>query len=53
MQNFADTLIVDAIGIVLAAFGFLSPLLEAFIHVPSQLTLVGNSARLMAGGRMR
>jgi P-type Cu+ transporter len=53
MQNFAGTLIVDAIGIALAAFGFLSPLLAAFIHVSSELTFVANSARLMAGGRMR
>lgn len=50
MQNFAGTLIVDAIGIALAAFGFLSPMLAAFIHVSSELTFVGNSARLMAGG---
>jgi Cd2+/Zn2+-exporting ATPase/Cu+-exporting ATPase len=52
MQNFAGTLIVDAIGIALAAFGFLSPMLAAFIHVSSELTFVGNSARLMAGRRM-
>ena len=52
MQNFAGTLIVDAIGILLAAFGFLNPLLAAFIHVSSELTFIGNSARLMAGGRI-
>jgi P-type Cu+ transporter len=52
MQNFAGTLMVDAIGIVLAAFGFLSPLPAAFIHVTSELAFVGNSARLMAGGRI-
>lgn len=51
MQNFAGTLIVDAIGIALAAFGFLSPMLAVFIHVSSELSFVGNSARLMAGGR--
>ena len=31
--NFTGTLIVDGIGVGLAAFGFLNPLLAAFIHV--------------------
>ncbi len=47
MQNFAGTLIVDAIGMALAAFGFLTPVLAALIHVSSELTFIGNSARLM------
>ena len=51
MQNFAGTLIVDAIGMALAGFGFLTPVVAALIHVSSELTFVGNSARLMAGGR--
>ncbi len=51
MQNFAGTLIVDSIGMALAAFGFLTPVLAALIHVSSELTFVGNSARLMARGR--
>ena len=51
MQNFAGTLIVDAIGMALAGFGFLTPVLAALIHVSSELTFVGNSARLMASGR--
>ena len=51
LQNFTGTLLVDSIGIALAAFGFLNPLLAAFIHVSSELTFIGNSARLMAHGR--
>ena len=45
--NFAGTLGVDALGIGLAAFGFLNPLLAAFIHVASELTFILNSARLL------
>ena len=51
LQNFAGTLIVDTIGMALAAFGYLNPLLAAFIHVSSELTFIGNSARLMGRGR--
>ena len=47
MQNFAGTLVVDGIGIGLAAFGFLNPLLAAFIHVSSEMTFILNSARLV------
>ncbi|MGO9604684.1 MAG: heavy metal translocating P-type ATPase [Candidatus Binataceae bacterium] len=46
-QNFAGTIVVDAIGIVLAAMGFLNPPLAAFIHVASELTFIANSARLL------
>lgn len=46
-QNFAGTLVVDALGIGLAAFGLLGPLLAAFIHVASELTFILNSARLL------
>jgi heavy metal translocating P-type ATPase len=49
MQNFAGTLAVDGIGIALAAFGALNPLLAAFIHVASELTFILNSARLLPG----
>jgi Cu+-exporting ATPase len=48
MQNFYGTLIVDTIGIGLAAAGFLNPLLAAFIHVSSELTFILNSTRLLA-----
>jgi Cu+-exporting ATPase len=46
-QNFAGTIGVDSVGIVLAAFGFLDPLLAAFIHVASEMTFILNSARLL------
>jgi len=45
--NFAGTLAVDAVGVGLAAFGLLNPLLAAFIHVASELAFILNSARLL------
>jgi Cd2+/Zn2+-exporting ATPase/Cu+-exporting ATPase len=48
-QNFAGTLFVDGLGIVLAGFGFLNPLLAAFIHVSSELLFILNSTRLLPG----
>jgi P-type Cu+ transporter len=45
--NFVGTLVVDAVGVGLAAFGLLNPLLAAFIHVASELTFILNSARLL------
>jgi cation transport ATPase len=47
--NFVGTLIVDGVGVGLAAFGFLNPLLAAFIHVTSELAFILNSARLLPG----
>jgi len=47
-QNFYGTLIVDTIGIGMAAAGLLNPLLAAFIHVASELTFILNSTRLLA-----
>lgn len=47
MQNFTGTLAVDSVGVGLAAFGLLNPLLAAFIHVASELTFILNSARLL------
>ncbi len=47
MFNFAGTLIVDVIGVVLAAAGFLNPIFAAFIHVSSELIFILNSARLL------
>ena len=46
-QNFAGTIGVDTLGIVLAALGFLNPLLAAAIHVVSELVFILNSARLL------
>ena len=47
LQNFVGTLVVDSIGVGLAAFGFLNPLLAAFIHVSSEMAFILNSARLL------
>jgi Cu+-exporting ATPase len=49
MTNFVGTLLVDGVGVLLAAFGYLSPLLAAFIHVSSELVFIMNSARLLPG----
>jgi heavy metal translocating P-type ATPase len=51
MQNFGGTLAVDSVGVGLAAFGMLSPLFAAFIHVASELTFILNSARLLPARR--
>ena len=48
-QNFTGTIAVDTIGMVLAALGFLNPLLAAFIHVASELVFILNSTRLLPG----
>jgi heavy metal translocating P-type ATPase len=53
MQNFAGTLIVDSVGVGLAALGLLNPLFAAFIHVSSELTFILNSARLLPRTQMR
>ncbi len=47
LQNFWGTIIVDIIGIGLAAASILNPLLATFIHVSSELTFILNSTRLL------
>jgi heavy metal translocating P-type ATPase len=47
LQNFVGTLLVDTVGVGLAALGFLNPLLAAFIHVSSEMAFILNSARLL------
>jgi P-type E1-E2 ATPase len=47
IANFTGTLVVDGVGVGLAAFGFLDPLLAAFIHVTSEFAFILNSARLL------
>jgi P-type Cu+ transporter len=42
--NFAGTIAVDTVGVALAAFGVLNPLMAAFIHVTSELAFILNSA---------
>lgn len=46
-QNFYGTLLVDTLGIALAAIGVINPLLAAFIHVSSELAFILNSTRLL------
>jgi heavy metal translocating P-type ATPase len=46
-QNFAGTLAVDGVGILLAAVGILNPLVAAFIHVASEMAFILNSTRLL------
>jgi cation transport ATPase len=53
MQNFAGTLVVDTIGVGMAAFGLLNPLLAAFIHLTSELAFILNSTRLYRGAPLR
>jgi len=53
MQNFAGTLLVDSVGVGMAAFGFLNPLLAAFIHVSSEMAFILNSTRLLPRGDHR
>ena len=38
---------MDGVGMGLAAFGLLNPLLAAFIHVLSEMAFILNSARLV------
>lgn len=45
--NFLGTITVDLIGMVLAALGFLGPLVAAIIHVGSESAFILNSARLV------
>jgi heavy metal translocating P-type ATPase len=46
-QNFGGTIGVDLAGMALAAFGLLTPVLAAFVHVASELAFILNSARLL------
>jgi Cu+-exporting ATPase len=48
MTNFFGTLAVDAVGVGLAAFGMLNPILAALIHVTSEMVFILNSARLVS-----
>jgi cation transport ATPase len=48
MTNFFGTLAVDAVGVGLAAFGLLNPIVAALIHVTSEMVFILNSARLVS-----
>jgi len=51
--NFFGTLIVDAIGVALAAVSILTPLLAAIVHVSSELAFILNSARLVPSSTLK
>ncbi|MDR1513234.1 MAG: cadmium-translocating P-type ATPase [Propionibacteriaceae bacterium] len=51
MFNFAGTIAVDLVGMALAAFGLLGPVVAALIHVGSETAFILNSARLIPGRR--
>jgi len=51
MVNFAGTILVDLIGMVLAGFGLLGPVGAAVVHVGSETAFILNSARLIPTGR--
>jgi P-type E1-E2 ATPase len=50
MTNFFGTIAVDTVGVGLAAFGMLNPILAALIHVTSEMAFILNSARLVSPG---
>jgi Cd2+/Zn2+-exporting ATPase/Cu+-exporting ATPase len=47
MFNFAGTLAIDTIGVLLAGMGVLTPLMAAIVHVSSEMAFILNSARLV------
>ncbi|SNV07038.1 Heavy metal translocating P-type ATPase [Corynebacterium ulcerans] len=47
MFNFIGTIAIDVLGMILAAYGLLSPVFAAFIHVGSETAFILNSARLI------
>lgn len=47
MTNFGGTVVVDVIGMVLAAFTIIGPLVAAIVHVGSETAFILNSARLI------
>jgi P-type Cu+ transporter len=46
LTNFAGTLLLDGMGVVLASLGYLSPVVAAIIHVASETVFVLNAARM-------
>lgn len=53
MFNFAGTIVVDLVGMGLAAAGLLSPVAAAFVHVGSETAFILNSARLIPRRKRR
>jgi len=52
MQNFAGTIAVDLIGVILAAARLLHPVSAAVVHVTSELLFILNAARMLSRGTM-
>ena len=46
-QNFVGTIVVDAVGMLLAGTGVLSPVLAGIVHVGSEMAFILNSTRLL------
>ena len=46
-QNFVGTILVDAVGMLLAGTGVLSPVLAGIVHVSSEMAFILNSTRLL------
>ena len=51
LQNFTGTVLVDTVGIGLAAAGVLTPVTAALIHVTSELVFILNAARLVPSAK--
>ena len=51
--NFSGTLVVDAVGVVLAAMGVITPLLAAVVHVSSEMAFILNAARLVPAASLK
>jgi heavy metal translocating P-type ATPase len=51
--NFVGTVLVDLVGLGLAAAGLLTPVWAALVHVGSETAFILNSARLIPGPRSR
>ena len=49
--NFVGTVVVDLVGMALAAVGVLTPVLAAVVHVAGESAFILNSARLVPGRR--
>jgi len=52
-QNFVGTIVVDAIGMLLAGVGLLPPVVAGIVHVGSELAFILNSTRLLPARRRR
>jgi cation transport ATPase len=50
LPNFVGTLVVDRVGVGMAALGFLNPLPASSTHVTAELAFVLNSPRLLTRG---